>query len=349
MQVLAIILSVVIFSASIYAWSSLAHIRRVSTRTEYTGHYITKLKYYEPWDELVTVRKTRQVQKGVDSNGNPIMEEEAYYEDEIHYHEAAFYMVLNSGKTIEISRGQYSMYNKVMVSKDIYINLHRNYYSINGNMYLNEWDGRIFTLVPITMTEKYTNPVLATESVFNTSEITPEEAMNMGLYDYPAIVDHQQRTIIGKEFDEIDERYYNHANVMISERNGMRVYLLFFKDKPIEIAEQQKNYWKNGNRNEVVLCVGIDSQTDDIQWCHTFSWCDDKSFETKCKQWLVTCKCFDLRVFAKFMLDNAECIIMKDFSDFEYLLMKKKGTLKIIGISTIIVASVLLLIGMLAF
>lgn len=343
-MVILIILSVLLFLVSVYAWIKLHVIRRKSTRTEYSSHYIVRMKFYQAWDELVTVQKTRQVQKGVDSNGNPIMETETYYEDEVHYHGPEYYMILNSGKTIPISGRQYSNYGHVMVSRDQFVNLHRNYYSINGNLYINDWDGRTFTFVPITLTQNYTNPFLLTQSIFNTADISDESAMELGLYKYPPIINHQQSTIIGKEIDEIDQRYYDHANAKVFEKSGMRVYLLFFENKPIEIAEKQRDYWRNGNSNEIVICIGTKGKGFDIQWCHTFSWCDNNSFEVKCKQWLMTCGEFDLRKFASYMIDNADNIEKKDFADFDYLLYGKKRGLKTLAIATLLATGLILII-----
>ena len=54
--------------------------------TEYLGGYVTRITYYEPWDEMVRVSHTRRVPCGRDSNDNTIYRTETYYTWERKYH-----------------------------------------------------------------------------------------------------------------------------------------------------------------------------------------------------------------------------------------------------------------------
>ena len=66
-----------------------------SSDTEYFGGYVNRITYYEPWDELVEERHTREVACGTDSDGNTIYETEVYYTLERKYHSEEYTYVDN--------------------------------------------------------------------------------------------------------------------------------------------------------------------------------------------------------------------------------------------------------------
>ena len=57
-------------SIIMYFFLKFAMISYSTAATEYLGGYITSTIYYEEWDEMVLVHKTRQVPDGVDKDGH---------------------------------------------------------------------------------------------------------------------------------------------------------------------------------------------------------------------------------------------------------------------------------------
>jgi uncharacterized integral membrane protein len=46
--------------------------------------------------------------------------------------------------------------------------------------------------------------------------------------------------------------------------------VLVFKDLPVKAALMQEGYWKGGNKNEFILCIGIKDTS--ITWAKVISW-----------------------------------------------------------------------------
>lgn len=58
----------------------------------------------------------------------------------------------------------------------------------------------------------------------------------------------------------------------------VRIWVLVFVDKPNSAAEYQRMYWKDGNKNEVVVMFGI-SKDRDILWAEIMSQTEQQAFK----------------------------------------------------------------------
>ena len=89
-------------------------------------------------------------------------------------------------------------------------------------------------------------------------------------------------------------------------------------NKPIEVSEQQKIYWEGGNKNELVICVGLDS-LNNIKWNNTFSWCDAPELEIKIKSHLNENEKLNIPELCNFIENNLNSWKRKEFKDFDYI------------------------------
>jgi hypothetical protein len=46
-----------------------------------------------------------------------------------------------------------------------------------------------------------------------------------------------------------------------------------------EIASRQRDYWAGGNKNEVVMCLGISKGK--IEWARGFGWADSPELQVR--------------------------------------------------------------------
>ena len=121
--------------------------------------------------------------------------------------------------------------------------------------------------------------------------------------------------------------------------------LIIDKDEDIEISELQRSYWKGGNKNELVVCLGIDSTK--VKWCNAFSWCDVPTIDVKTETYFTQNDTLDLKAYSDLLresLDNGEWV-RKKFEDFSYL----KPELSLTQQIWILVISILLNIGFAIF
>lgn len=283
-----------------------------SSDTEYLGGYVNRITYYEPWDEMVRVRHTR-----TDSDG----EEEVYYTWEREYHSERYTYVDNESNWEHyLSKKEYEIIKKRMGNKAVFRDMHRDYHRIDGDAYDIYWDKTIERLYDITTPHSYTNKIKASQShtIFKYSDISEEDAKELGLYEYPDINLMNQNPIIGRYASDKDKQRIKYINATYGKTHQFRVYMLFYEGKDIEISEQQKAYWQNGNKNEFVVCLG--TQRDSVVWCNPFSWCDEPKLEALTRDYFIQNPKVDIDAYGKWLQTQIPTKWKrKEFSDFEYI------------------------------
>lgn len=292
-----------------------------SSDTEYLGGYVNRITYYEPWDEMVEVEHTREVPRGTDSDGNTIYETEIYYTTERKYHSEEYTYVDNeSNWEHNLSKKDYETIKQRMGNKTVFRDMHRDYHRIDGDAYDIYWDKTVEHLYDITTSHTYKNKIKASQShtIFKYSDITKEDAKELGLYEYPDINLMNQNPIIGRYASDKDKQRIKYINATYGKAHQFRTYMLFYEGKDIEVSEQQKAYWQNGNKNEFVVCLG--TQGDSVVWCNPFSWCDEPKLEVLTRDYFIQNPKVDIDAYGKWLQTQIPTKWKrKEFSDFEYI------------------------------
>ena len=81
----------------------------------------------------------------------------------------------------------------------------------------------------------------------------------------------------------------------------------------------QRSYWKGGNKNELVVCLGV--ADNEVKWCNAFSWEDMPVLEVKSESYFIENPSLNLVGFSdmlKTSLLNNEWK-RKSFEDFDYI------------------------------
>ena len=283
-----------------------------SNDTEYLGGYVNRITYYEPWDEMVEVMHTR-----TNSDG----ETEVYYTWEREYHSERYTYVDNESKwEHHLSKKEYEIIKKRMGNKTVFRDMHRNYHRIDGDAYDIFWDGKVETLYDITWPHSYTNKIKASQShtIFKMGDISPEEAKQIGLYEYPEIYSMNQNPIIGRNVSDKDKQRIKYINATYGRKYQFRTYILIYENKDITISEIQKAYWQNGNKNEFVLCLGV--QRDSVVWANAFSWCDEPRLEVKSRDYFIQNPKLDISKYGEWLQTQIPTQWdRKEFEDFAYI------------------------------
>ena len=165
----------------------------------------------------------------------------------------------------------------------------------------------------------YQNKILASHSIFKFEDIDDEDADSLGLFRYPDINDHDQAVILGFRAGKDVHKQYKYINSIYGSRKQLRMYVLVFRDKPLEISEKQKSYWQGGNKNEFVLCLGYNTKKGTIDWCNPFSWCDKPELEVATKRYFREHPRMDLSQYPSWLHKNINLWKRKQFSDFDYI------------------------------
>ena len=296
--------------------------------TEYQGYYISRVVYYESWDERVSCRHpiycTRTVTSG--SGKNRTTHTERYVCGHVHAYDVDFHpehwtMVDNDGDSYEISRGRFLGLQARFGTKPYFVELNRHYHSKDGDAYNTEWDKRPVNVETITKSGYYKNKIQASHSIFKFEDIDDREKSRWNLYDYPSIKDNYQSCVLGFKLDPVTDRKFQYINAFYGKSKQFRLYVLLFKDQSYQVSIKQRSYWEGGNKNEMVVCIGLD-KSGHYQWSNAFSWMDKPELEVRVEQYFsgLQGQPLNLDDFADWLPKQIETHWhRKDFADFDYI------------------------------
>jgi len=298
-----VLLPVVICIGTIAGMKALM-VKYLTNDTEYISEYITETRYYEDWNEYVHRTCTRTVSCG--KNCTRTVTYDCSY---VRYHSEYWEIRTNMGNKYRISKKYFDYLTKLFGNK-AFKDLYRHYYTNDGDMYKSLWNREFGTLRPMTFEHTYQNKPQSVNSVFKFREL--DSVQKKGLYSYPDVVDRTQKACLGcnEEEDLLLRRY----NSLWGKRFQVKVYLLVFDGKSIEVAERQRSFWKGGNKNELVICMDREGK-----WAKSFSWCDNKEIEVQASLLLMD-SANDLPTGIIALQDKIEKHWKrKEFSDFDYI------------------------------
>lgn len=295
---------------------------------EYRGAIITRARYYESWETWVSQTCTRSYSCNCDNEGNCQTCTETYDCSYCDYNAPKYIAYDNVGNEFTISQAKYQSLIKQWNKTPNFVDLHRNINNSgscgkDGDMYEVFWDGRIESSEASTWTASFENKVQASHSAFSYPEISQEQARKIGLYDYPKFYDYyKQPAILGLDSFYFStsaiQKKFEYFNGNYGPKNKIHIFTLLFKNKPIDIAFKQEAYWSGGNQNEVVVCIGLNSDKS-IDWVKPFSFCDNKRILINLREDIAELNTFNPDEVLKVYENNVSLFKYKNFKDFDYL------------------------------
>jgi hypothetical protein len=292
--------------------------------TEYWGGYVTSAAFFEDWNEKVSCRHPipcRHPEYSTDSKGKRYQSGYKHSNDgyehlyDVDYHPEYWEVHTSVNETREIARSSFENLC-VQFGNRIFINLHRDYHTKNGNKYLTTWGGEAEKLEPVTVARSYENRVQASKSVFNFKEVNPQD---YNLFEHPKLNGFSQQCTMGPGATAPVEKKFQYMNATLGAPRQVRLYVLVFQNQPIQAAMEQEAYWKRGNKNEFVTCVGVDKDLA-IKWAHVFSWTEIEELKIEARNQIMGMKTLDLLAYADWLRPMIESKwVRKNFEDFNYL------------------------------
>lgn len=281
----------------------------------YNGCYVTSATYYEAWDE--NVKHTREVRVGTDSEGNPKYKNETYYERE-HHPEMFKYKLNNGSSEVVCTKAEFDSIVSRLATEAEFVDMHRKYYSIDGDAYRYDWDGKNAHCYTVTESKQFTNYLKGSDNSIFKYHVDEEMKEKYGLFDYPGFsLESDQVTILGYDCTKEDIRVVQFINGYYGESKQFRLYVLFYDCPDVMAGEMQRSLWEGGKPNEFVVCLG--HQGDSITWCYPFSWSDSPKLEDMTKMYFMEHPRIDIVKYALFVIKNLDSWNPKDFDDFSYL------------------------------
>jgi len=289
-----------------------------ANETEYWGEYAIRVEYYEEWDEWIIQTCTREVPCGTDSKGNTRYCTETYDCSHRDYHSPYWQAITNLGNSYSITQKKYNEFMGLWNNRK-FIDMDRHYYTIDGNKYESYWDNKDYNILPIITTHSYKNKVVHSSSIYEFPEV---DTSAYHLFEYPEVEDYNCNSILSevknKDIKWAD-KLLTYYNAKYGSSKQVRMWLLIYKNKPFQYGTYQENYWKGGNKNEVVLCMGIDKDLS-VQWAKVFSWTERENLKTDLRDSVLFQKKLDIYKTVNVFKDQVvEKFQRRDFSEFDYL------------------------------
>jgi hypothetical protein len=258
--------------------------------TQYINSQVTHAVYEESYETYVNKTCSRQVPTGTScstSNGrtscHTTYRTEYYDCSYCDFTPEKYYTVDNFKNDYTISRARYYDLKKAWKSKKHFKDLGRNinyhgYCGDDGDAYIIKWNNKPFTSINKVRSEWYENKMLSNRSLANFIDIKDEDVKNYRLYNYPEINNNEQENVLGLyKYKKINKKTKYCFTKQIDYLNGkygpkykVKIFVLFFKNQSQLSANMQQAYWKGGNQNELVICIGMNDKGN-IKWTKTFS------------------------------------------------------------------------------
>lgn len=300
-----------------------------TTDTEYHGAIIVEARYYEYWETYVRRTCTRTVSCG--KNCTRTVTYDCSYCDKNPEHWTA---VNSLGQEFSISKEYYNFLMKKWGSVPQFVDMNRRINNggwgcgQDGDMYRIVWNGQPLTAEVTTTDHYYENRVQAAHTSFDFVDVTKEDVKEFGLFEYPDIKGIDQETVLGldqvkwakKEEIDLMKQWSKFLNGYLGPRKHVRIYFVYFIDKPALAANMQEAYWDGGNDNELVVCIGLSQKTRELQWVRPFTWSPERKIIPDIREQVMAHKTFNPENIAHVVWNKTEKLYQrKDFKEFSYI------------------------------
>lgn len=233
----------------------------------YKSELVNRIRHYEEWNEYVRKTCYRTVRTGKHTRRVP------YDCSYVRTHPERWELRFGEKNHVDMKRGTFEKYRDLWKGKPKFIDMHRRYHTKDGDAYEYRWNGKKEHTLTYAKREVYRNWLRLDGNLWSPGKAERPE----NLQKYPKTEnEYDQKFILGLNVNEDTQRYARWINQRVGE--SLRVFIVYFKEEPIDRARDLEKYWKRGKSNEVVFCVGLD-QNYRKTWISSFSWTDEPVLE----------------------------------------------------------------------
>lgn len=310
-----LIFTIPILGIAIAKWTSVYSQTRA---TEYWNAYLVRAEYVEPWSTWVHKTCERCVER--DTSGRCTREEkyDCSYCDE---NGPSWTAYDNLGRSHSISQEHFERLcrtwgkrEKVELNRSI---KHHFGCGQDGESYVTNFDGVFEHTQPVVTSHSYENKVRSSKSIFNFQKVDPKDVATYGLVEYRPASLFDYNPIFGISNDSASKRL-SWWNAHLGTYKQVHMNIIVFHNKNISAAEMQRSYWKGGNKNEFIICIGVDNNNK-IQWTKVISWTEVEILKLRVER-SVNAMEFNLPAIVDTMAVNVRKEFKrKEFKDFKYI------------------------------
>ena len=287
---------------------------------EYWNSYATQAWYEEEWKERWTEMETYTVTVG--SGKNRRTETRTRMVTKYRTNPEKWYIFDNIGEKHSINKPKFEQLCKLWKMKQ-FKDMERSKNTSHtitkdGDAYYSLYDKNFTNMISVCKKHSYKNKVQCSRSVFNFEEINDEIKKKYKLFEFPI---HKGifgfNPILGHNNKNASERLQKY-NAKYGASKQLHMMLLIFKNQPLEAGVFQESYWKGGNKNEFIVCVGTDG--DNIKWVKVISWTEEEELKARVTREVKELNEFGVMRIVEYMGKVIPLSYRrKEFEDFNYL------------------------------
>ena len=286
---LAIPIAITILVVVICQWIA---IRSAISDKEYWGHLTSQAIHEEPFSYDGECSRQDPCGQSCDSEGNCTTTYCTVYYHCIKTSSRKAYIIHEAGTYTGQIRISYSKYKelvkrwnnhehvaKKIITKDAHYTTVGDKYNRpgRGSRHWVFWPKTWETAEPVVSEHTYENR-LQTQSHWG--KVSEEDRNLYDVFEYPSVPGGwrlQSLLTNGPAFRETD-KYLQYLNGYLNTTEGgykkVRLWLLVYFNQPQESAELQRAHWKGGNKNEIVVMLGMNDEKE-ITWSDIMSHSDE--------------------------------------------------------------------------
>lgn len=288
--------------------------KSLTNDTEFWGGWAKTATYYERWNEKGACLHPKMC---TDSKGNsyPCGTLHAY---DVYSHPERWEVVDSNGFEYDISKQHWLNLVKRFGNKK-FKDMKRKFHTIDGDAHVATYKGPPNRIEMTSCKKTYENRVQASDTVFSFVEVDPKEKK---LFEYPKITKPYHQVCVLGDVGPHNQKYkwnMEYINATLGKKCKARIYLLAWKNRDMQAALDQQNYWKNGNKNEIVINVGLDNDYN-VTWSYVFGWTMQETLKAFIRDTVSGMKKLDLKKIADAIYPEIKPLtIRRDFKEFNYV------------------------------
>ena len=75
----------------------------------------------------------------------------------------------------------------------------------------------------------------------------------------------------------------------MGKKKQVQYFVCVWKNKPYSVSDWQQAYWKGGNKNEIIVCIGVDA-LNKVTWANVFTWSEKDIVRIKIRDYVLSNK-----------------------------------------------------------
>lgn len=288
----------------------------LTKQNEVLGGQVLSATYYEPWDEYISQTCAREVNCTTDKNGSSSCQTETYDCSYVQDHPEYWEKETSFGD-MTTTQAEYN-YLKTKFRNSNFIDMNRDYHSIDGDAYTSSWNGDSATYETYFIDHTYENRIQASKSIFNFQDADTihyplfKRIRTDGDGDVLSFISTGVNVSSGNQS-------LNYYNAIFGKSKQLRMIVLVYKNKPLQISIEQEKYWKGGNKNEFIVTIGVDDSMN-ITWVKPFSWTMKKELFPQVRDDIYSFKKFNDVQIANYLGKNVPRMWQRrQFKEFSYI------------------------------